>query len=93
MASAAVCGTSSTAASGPASYLQFVAASKARSAWSRKVVRNVTLGGAYSRWPAARDGRVTCRLIARRYRCVAVAVPCQRGKASAQGPAGRQRLT
>jgi len=76
VAEASQCRSSSVAVSGGYAYFRFAAASQARAAWSRKVGRDAILGRAYAHWRAARDGRVTCRLIAQRYRCVAVAQPC-----------------
>jgi hypothetical protein len=76
---AAVCATSSTVATGRPAYFQFAAASQAKTAWARKVGRDQKLGRAYGHWGRARDARVTCRQIAQRYRCVAVADPCRFG--------------
>ena len=78
-AMAAVCATSSVVASGQPGYFRFVAARQARVAWTRKVERDQRLGWPYSRWSLAHDAKVTCRQIARRYRCVAVADPCRSG--------------
>lgn len=91
-ATAAVCATSSVGASGQPGYFQFVAARQARDAWTRKVERDQRLGRSYSRWSAAHEAKITCRQIARRYRCVAVADPCRRGDGRAadttrRGPA------
>ena len=81
-AEARVCATSSVSATGPTAYFKYSASNQARSTWSRKVTRNAKLGQAYSRWQLAKDAQVTCRMIADRYRCVAVADPC-RAKAAA----------
>jgi hypothetical protein len=84
-AEARVCATSSVSATGPAAYFKFSASNQARTAWSRKVTRNAKLGQAYSRWSLAKDAQVTCRNIADRFRCVAVADPC-RSKAAVEPP-------
>ena len=83
-AAAAVCMSSSASATSQAAYFQFAGASRARTAWRRKVVRDPKLGKPFSRWSRARDSRITCRQIAQRYRCVAVAQPCKSGSASAK---------
>ncbi len=76
-AAAVTCSKTSVVAISKPGYFRFAAAKQAQSAWSTKVALMQGLGPAYSRWAMARDSKVTCREIARRYRCVAVADPCR----------------
>jgi hypothetical protein len=76
-AEARVCANSSVSATGSTAYFKYFASKQARTAWSRKVTRNAKLGQAYSRWSLAKDSKMTCRNIADRFRCVAVADPCR----------------
>ena len=90
-AAARMCAPYSVAATGQPAYFEFLGANQARSAWARKVARSA-LGTPYSRWRLSDGGKTTCRRIADRYRCVAVASPCRDGAASAapqtrRGPA------
>ena len=80
--SAASCTASSVIATGKPGYFQFTAAGQARKAWMHKVERDPRLGTPYARWAVARDAKVTCRQIASRYRCIAVADPCRNGDVS-----------
>ncbi len=76
-AEALVCAKSDVVAVGKPAYFKFAAVSQARDAWRRKAVAKAGLGASYSHWGNARDSKITCRRIANRYRCVAVAGACR----------------
>lgn len=76
-AAAQDCALKPVKARGGSSVLEATAKSRARSVWIKKVNGDRKLGKTYAAWLRAKSPQYACRRVARRFVCVASAVPCK----------------